>query len=471
MEQLKKELGQLEIWALALGAIIGWGAFVLPGNKFLPDAGPLGSIIGLVVGAIIMMVIAKSYGLMISRFPVAGGEFTYAYAGFNRKHAFFAAWLLGLSYLSIVPLNATALGLISRFMFPGIIQQGYLYTIAGWDVYLGEILVASLAIILLTWLNILGVSLFGKMAKILAFTLTTGILLLFVLTIINPVSELGNLTPLFSSNNSPLAGILSIVAIAPWAFVGFDTIPQAAEEMKFDHRRSTRLMMIAIIVGALLYILVMLITALVGPWQLFIEQNNQWATGSAVTLVAKDVGLFVLGIAILSAILSGLNGFLLASSRMFLVMARTHALPPIFQTISTKHKTPIATLLFVMAVSLLAPWIGRAALNWIVDMASLGAAVGFFYTSASALKLSYVNSKDKQLVANRPYAFLGSIFSIGFALLLLVPISPAFLSVPSLIALVIWCVVGIIFYQTSKNFRLSSDLEMDQQFGVSINEQ
>jgi hypothetical protein len=48
MKPLKRDLNELQIWSLALGAIIGWGCFVLPGNKFLPTAGPLGTAIGLV---------------------------------------------------------------------------------------------------------------------------------------------------------------------------------------------------------------------------------------------------------------------------------------------------------------------------------------------------------------------------------------------------------------------------------------
>ncbi len=471
LEKLKKELGELDIWALALGAIIGWGCFVLPGTKFLVDAGPLGASIGIVLGALIMMVIAKSYGVMVQRFPVAGGEFTFAYVGFKRKHAFVAAWLLGLSYLSIVPLNATALGLISRYMFPGIIQQGYLYTVAGWDVYLGEIIVASLAIIALTLLNIKGVSLFGTLAKILAFTLSIGIVVLFVFALLNPITEIEYLTPVFSPNKTPWVGILSIVAIAPWAFVGFDTIPQASEEIRFDPKRSLRLMIIAIAIGAMMYVLVTLLTAMVGPWSVFILENSQWATGSAVQLIAGDIGMYILGIVILSAILSGLNGFLLASSRMFLVMARTHALPSVFAEVSKKNHTPHASLLFVMSVSLIAPWIGRAALNWIVDMASLGAAVGFFYTCASAYKLSFDFKEDKQLLRNRPFALLGSLFSILFALLLLIPASPASLSLPSLIALVVWIGLGFVFYQSSNQYKKTNQQEMDRYFGVTSNEE
>lgn len=37
----KKELSPIDVWGLALGAIVGWGCFVLPGNAFLPKAGPL----------------------------------------------------------------------------------------------------------------------------------------------------------------------------------------------------------------------------------------------------------------------------------------------------------------------------------------------------------------------------------------------------------------------------------------------
>ncbi len=466
MEKLKKELGEFEVWALALGAIIGWGCFVLPGNKFLPDAGPLGTAIALSIGALMMIIIAKSYGLLVRRYPVAGGEFTFAYAGFAKKHAFFAAWLLGLSYLSIVPLNATALGLISRFMFPGLIQVGYLYTVAGWDVYLGEIMVASLTLVLLTYLNVRGVKLFGYVAKFLAFGLTGGIVLLFIIALFNPVTDFSHLQPAFSPNKNWLAGIISIVAIAPWAFVGFDTIPQASEEIKYDPKRSFRLMVIAILVGTLMYIMVNTLTAMVGPWMSFIANHSFWATGSAVSFIAGDIGLFLLGFAILSAILSGINGFLLASSRLFLVMARTHAIPSLFKKIHPTHQTPHMTLWFVMGVSLLAPWVGRAALLWIVDMAAIGAAIGYFYTCASAFVLYLRNRDDRELKANVPFALLGSLFSIMFTFLLLYPKSPAFLSTPSLIALAIWLVLGFIFYMTSKNYRHASKIELDQQFGV-----
>ena len=464
MTQLKKELNQTSVWSLAVGAIIGWGAFVLPGNKFLPDAGPLGTLIAMSLSAIMMMIIAKNYGVMIHRYPKAGGEFTFAYIGFDRFHAFFAAWFLGLSYLSIVPLNATALGLITRAMFPGVFQQGLLYTIAGWNVYLGEVILASVSIMLIAYLNHKGVKLFGKFASLLALVLVGGVVLLMLWALFSPLASLSNLQPAFSSSKPPLEGILAIIAIAPWAFVGFDTIAQASEEMNFDVRKSAKLMIFSIIVGAFIYSLLTLITAMVGPWETFIVDNANWATGSAVSVIAGDIGLLILGLAILSAILSGLNGFMHASSRLFYAMAKTNALPSSFEVLHPKTQTPTVALLFIAVVSLIAPWIGRAALLWIVDMASVGAAIGFFYTSASTIVLAHRHKEDQELQSNRLFGYLGSLFSFFFVALLLIPNSPVSLQLPSLIALGVWSVLGLIFFIRAKHYRQSDEPSLSKKF-------
>ena len=93
----KKDLKKLDIWALALGAIIGWGCFVMPGTTFLPKAGP-SAIIGLLLGGIVMSVVSISYGYCIKKFPLSGGEFVYADASFGKKHAFICGWMIVLGY-------------------------------------------------------------------------------------------------------------------------------------------------------------------------------------------------------------------------------------------------------------------------------------------------------------------------------------------------------------------------------------
>src|SRR5690625_4074621 len=146
-ETLNKTLKPHWVWAIALGSAIGWGAFVQPVN-WMETAGPAGVIIGFSIGALLMMLIAVSYGFLIRSFPVLGGEFAYAYISLGRTHAFISGWFLTLGYICIVALNASALALMIKYVFPRIVENFHLYTIAGWEVYGMEIIIATLALII-----------------------------------------------------------------------------------------------------------------------------------------------------------------------------------------------------------------------------------------------------------------------------------------------------------------------------------
>lgn len=151
--ELDKSLSPLQVWTLALGCILGWGCFVLPGIRFLPQAGPIAASLGFMLGGILIAFIALSFGKMIEHYPVAGGEFAYAYAGFGPKAAFVCGWALVLGYTCIIALNATAIALLTRFLLPGVFEWGLLYTIAGWDVYAGELILLSGFVILFGIIN------------------------------------------------------------------------------------------------------------------------------------------------------------------------------------------------------------------------------------------------------------------------------------------------------------------------------
>lgn len=155
--KLKKQLRTIDVLSMAFGAIIGWGCFMLPGNLFLPKAGPLGTAIALLLGSLMIMVIASSYSYLIEKIPGAGGEFNYIKTAFGKKSGYLAAWFLILAYDMIVPLNGTAIGLLFRFVAPDIFQAGKLYTIAGWDVYLGDILMSMAVITVIAFLNYRGI--------------------------------------------------------------------------------------------------------------------------------------------------------------------------------------------------------------------------------------------------------------------------------------------------------------------------
>ena len=263
--QLEKKLSPVNVWSLALGCIIGWGAFVMPGNTFLVKAGPLGTAIAMAAAALIMCIIANNYHFMINKYPVAGGEFTYTNMAFGERHAFVCSWFLGLSYLAIVPLNATALALIGRNLMNNIFQVGFHYSVAGYDIYLGEIILAEAALLLFAFLSIRGVKFAGIFQTGLVFALVGGVLIVTAAALLNPDVTFSNLHPAFTPGVSGIGGILAVVAVAPWAFVGFDTIPQAAEEFRFSPRKTKSIMVLSIIFGASVYVILNTVTAMVIP--------------------------------------------------------------------------------------------------------------------------------------------------------------------------------------------------------------
>lgn len=415
----------------------------MPGTTFLPQGGPLGTMIGMMIAALVIIIIAMSYGYMIRAYPLAGGEYVYASRTFGRKHAFFCMWFLVLAYIAIIPLNATALGLVSRKLLGSFFEFGHLYSVAGYEVYAGEILLASAVLVMFAMLSIKGVGFTGGMQTVLAVCLVAAVIALTVAAALNPEFEAANLKPDFPDGASGVAGILAIVAVAPWAFIGFDSVPQSAEEMNFSAKGATVVMVIAILFGAFVYVAMNYVTASFMPWQEMLASGYDWPTGEAAESILGQVGVFFLGIAVICAVLSGINGFYMATSRLMYSVAKEDGLPAWFAEVDGRSHTPRNAILFIMGVSLVAPWFGREVLGWIVDMSSLGAAVGFAYACASCFVT--IKRKGDRRPLLRVLSALGTVFGIVFVALLVVPGMPSFLSVPSWVCLLVWAFLGVIF--------------------------
>ena len=462
---LERKLSPINVWALAFGCIIGFGAFVLPGNSFLAKAGPAGTGIAMALAGLIMTVIAFNYHFMIRRFPIAGGEFTYTRRAFGERQAFVGSWFLSLTYLLIVPMNATALALIGRNLLHDVFQVGFHYSVAGYDVYLGELLLAAFALILFALLSIRGVDFAGVFQTVLVFLLVSGVAVVAIAALIRPEASLAHLTPGFSPASTKLGGISAILAITPFAFVGFDTVPQAAEEYRFSPNKTKVIMVVSILFGAAVYIILDTVAASVVPegyanWTEYIgDLDNLNGIAALPTFHAAyrllgTGGLVFIGLAVTAAILTGIVGFYMATSRLLFAMSREKVLPAWFGKLS-KHNTPVNAILFILGISLIAPCFGRTALGWLVDMSSIGAALGYGYTSAAALKFAREEGETGTVITGA----LGIVFSIIFAALLFIPI-PMFncsLGRESWICLIVWIILGIIFYFPTRKRMAQAD--------------
>ena len=117
MENSKKNIGVLGVFALSVGTSIGWGSFVVTGSNYLSKGGLLGSIIGIVLGVLLMFIIACNYHYMMRLTPDSGGIYSFVKYTFNGDHAFLASWSLIIVYLGILWANVTSIALFSKYLF------------------------------------------------------------------------------------------------------------------------------------------------------------------------------------------------------------------------------------------------------------------------------------------------------------------------------------------------------------------
>lgn len=494
MEQktgLQKQLSPMHVWAIAFGCIIGWGSFINPGKKFLPNSGVYGTAIAMVLGAVVMIIIAFAYAYMVPKYPKAGGEFTFTKNCFGKVPAYLCGWFLVAAYLTNVPMNSTAIGLIVDGLdgAADILKWGFHYQIAGFDVWAGEMFFAMAILLLFGWLNIIGVKKAGFVQTILASLLAGSIFILAVAALFSSKADAANMTPVwgFAKDDARLVlsssleslhnggsssvvtdnvnayahvgrqGILSAIlatfAIAPWAFVGFDTIPQAAEEFKFSYRKVMLIMVVAIIFGCFVYVANNTVAAAACQNWPDRVMNGDWVLLIAAENILGVFGKVLIGTAVSCAVLSGIMGFYLASSRLMYSMSRDGYLPKVFGKIDPKYGTPRNAMIFCIIISLSGPILGREALGWFVDMSAIGASIGFFFTCASTLVV--MNRDGDGSFGLKAMAGLGCFFSLVFVILQLVPIQGlkgVHFGRESYFMLLVWIAIGLAFFFKQRKY-------------------
>ena len=432
---MNKKLRVTEIFAILLGAIIGWGCFMLPGEKFLPNSGVINTSIGLFLGTMSIIVIERSYRFMMQQNINEGGEFSYILKFLGKKNAFIVGWFLALAYISLIPLNAIAFPLVFDKLSPGCLDFCYLYNIAGQDIYLGHILVSLIIILFFMYFNIRGV----KQSGTVQFVIISALVVCSIIVVIGMLctADLDKFYNGYISNYKfDFSEIAQVFAITPFLFIGFDAIPQLVNDMNISRRKASNIALITLVIGMSTYILLNFATALAfTPEEL---SGVKWALGEGVMRYLGYGGFILLIIALAGAVSGGINGFMICSSKLLSSMSKAEILPAFLQK-TGKRNTNIYIILIVSLIGFIACFFGRNVVIWIVDMCSFGAAITYLYVCLTTIKLTKKTSE-------RVYAILGALFSLLFCCLLIIPGSPAFLSRYALIFLAVWIGIGLIFF-------------------------
>lgn len=467
--KLKKYLTPVGAWALAFGCSVGWGSFVMPGTTFLPLAGPVGTVVGMLLGGLVMLLIGINFHYMMNKYPDDGGTYAFSKHVFGYDQGFLGAWFLLLVYMAIVWANGTAIPIICRNLFPGLLETGPHYFIAGFEVYISESLVAAVIIGLSGIICLRGGRASSIIQSILAFALIGGIFYTAALLFAGGYGNPMNFKPGFVPGKNHAFEIFHIVALAPWAYVGFESISHSTEEFAFSPKKTIWLFVLALLSGAAAYSILALISVSVLPegasdWTEYIGNLSDYSgfeglpTFYAATEVLGDTGFLILGFAVAAAILTGLIGNIIAASRLIYSMAKDNLFPGWLASLNN-YDVPYKAIVSITVISMVIPFFGRTSISWIVDISTIGATVAYCYTSFAAYKSA---CKDGNVFV-KITGMLGFIISTVFTLYFLIPNlwSVEALSQQSYLIIILWSIAGFLAF----HFILKSDVK--KKFGHS----
>lgn len=374
--RLKRTLGAVDLTALGVGAIIGTGIFVLTGVVAARFAGPAVTL-SLLISGIAAALTAFVYAELASMVPVAGSAYTFSYAALGELIAWIIGWDLILEYS--VAAGAVSIGwssyIVDLFRSVGLNLPKAL-TLSPSEGGLAN-LPAALVVILITSLLVRGtrestlVNMIIVAAKLLAIVLFIAVGVRFV--------RAENWTPFIPFG---VPGMMRGAAIIFFAYIGFDAVSTAAEEVK-NPRRDLPVGIIASLgVATMLYLTVAAILTGMVPYR-------ELGTASPVAWSLLRAGVRWASAVVSLGALAGLTSVLLVNiygqSRIFFAMSRDGLLPPMFSRLHPLFKTPV--LVTVLTGSVVALTGAFLPIQTVAELANIGTLFAFILVSIGVVVL------------------------------------------------------------------------------------
>jgi basic amino acid/polyamine antiporter, APA family len=432
LTSLARKLRVGDYFSLAFGTMVG-AAWVVLMDDWLGRGGPLGAILGFVLGAAILLPVGYVYGQWVQRLPDAAGEAAYAAQVFPPVVSYFTGWVMLLAYFIVCPWEAVAVGKIAAYIFPSL-NSLQLYRIGGQPVFLPRLILGILLTVFLGLLNYRGVRLSANFQK----WSTSMLLLLFAAAVgISVVRGApANLHPIF--HTTPLLSVLLILQIVPYFFTGFESVAKSAEEATPEFRGGSyfRAIALALCVAAAFYALSVAAVAHIAPWQALLGQRFLTAVAFQHALGARWPVSLILACAFFG-LFQCFNGNFIAATRLLFALGRNGGVTPQLGRVHPRFQTPSTAVWAICAGTVGAQLLGDAILVPVTEVGSAAAAFGWF----SACLSFFIVERHFRL---RLITTLAGLASLALLLMKFLPIFPGHFSGEEWAALAVWLAVGLI---------------------------
>jgi len=439
MISLARKLRLADFFSLGFGTMVGVGWLVVM-DDWLLRGGPLGAVMGFVIGGAVLLPIGIVYGHLVQAMPDAAGEIAYTAAVFPRSISYATGWMMLLAYYIVCPWEAVAIGRIAGYLFPAL-NSLELYRAANRPVYLPHLVIGLALTGFLTLLNYRGIRLsatFQNWTTLGVIALTVG----FVGAGATHGSST-NFQPLFSGPG--LVSVFLVLQIVPYFMTGFESIGKASEEasLEFQPRQFMVAILLAIVLGATFYATVIAAVSYVAPWRSLVHERFATAVAFEHAMGSRWIVRVIMAAALLS-LLKVFNGNLVAASRMLFAQGRRGLADSRLGAVHPVNRTPSVAVVCVGLATALLMFGGESLLVPITEVGSLAAALGWMASCAAYLRMQPSS-------IGRAAAFTGLVVTALMILMKLLPQAPGHFSLYEWIALALWIALGAVLRRSTQS--------------------
>lgn len=379
---LKKDLGAFDLTMLGIGAIIGTGIFVLTGVAAAEHAGPA-LVLSFILSGLACVFAALCYAEFASTVPVSGSAYTYSYATFGELIAWVLGWDLILEY-----------GLASTAVASG--WSGYFQgLLAGFGLELPKALTSAydpakgtfidvpaiLIVFFITFLLTQGVKKSARFNAIMVI-IKVAVVLLFIGVGVWYVKP-ENWVPFMPFGFS---GVTAGAATVFFAYIGFDAVSTAAEEVRNPQRNMPIGIIASLAICTSLYIIVSLILTGTVPYEQLGVKNP---VAFALNYINQDWVAGFISVGAITGITTVLLVMMYGQTRLFYAISRDGLLPKVLSRVDKKKQTPVInSWITCIVVSFFA---GVIPLSKLAELTNIGTLFAFMTVSVGILYLRKAN--------------------------------------------------------------------------------